>query len=169
MARMLVSGDDPLYVGRRLVRFASEDVGLADPQALVQALAGVECYRMLGSPEGELGLVQACLYLATCPKSNSLYAAWGAVTAEIDKSGALPAPLHLRNAPTGLMKAIGYGKGYQYDHDAPEHFSGQRCLPPEIESRVFYTPNEFGFEREIGKRLETWDKKRKERQTDSGA
>lgn len=162
MARMLLSGDDPLYIGRRLVRFASEDVGLADPQALVQTLAGVETYRMLGSPEGELGLVQACLYLATCPKSNSLYAAWGAVTAEIERTGALPVPLHIRNAPTKLMKEIGYGKGYQYDHDAPGRFSGQRCLPEEIESAVFYEPAEFGFEREIAKRLEWWKKKRGE-------
>ncbi len=163
LARMLVSGDDPLYVGRRLVRFASEDVGLADPQALTQTLSAVEAYRMLGSPEGELALVQAAIYLATCPKSNSLYAAWGEVTGEIEKSGALPVPIHLRNAPTGLMKSLGYGKEYQYDHDAPEHFSGQACLPESLGSKIFYTPGEFGFEKEIAKRLEWWEKRKKEK------
>lgn len=162
MARMLVAGDDPLYIGRRLVRFAAEDVGLADPQALVQALAGVQMYQMLGTPEGELGLVQACLYLATCPKSNSLYAAWGEVTGEIKESGALPVPLHIRNAPTKLMKELGYGKGYQYDHDAPEHFSGQQCLPEELEGKSFYTPGPFGYEKEVAKRLEWWAKRRGE-------
>lgn len=162
LARMLLSGEDPLYIGRRLVRFASEDVGLADPQALPQALAGVQCYQMLGSPEGELGLVQTVIYLATAPKSNSLYAAWGSVKKEIDRSGSAPVPLHLRNAPTKLMKDLHYGRDYQYDHDRPDHFSAQRCLPEEIRGEPFYRPGSFGFEREIVKRLQWWDEKRGE-------
>ncbi|MCH8333358.1 hypothetical protein IIC65_05445, partial [Candidatus Sumerlaeota bacterium] len=160
LARMLLSGEDPLYIGRRLVRFASEDIGLADPQALPQALAGVQCYQMLGSPEGELGLVQTVIYLATAPKSNSLYAAWGSVKKEIDRSGSAPVPLHLRNAPTKLMKDLHYGRDYQYDHDRPDHFSAQRCLPEEIRGEPFYRPGSFGFEREIVKRLQWWDEKR---------
>lgn len=164
LARMLVSGEDPLYVGRRLVRFASEDVGLAEPNALPQTLAAVESYRMLGSPEGELALVQATLYLATCPKSNSLYAAWGAVTGEIEKSGSLPAPKHLRNAPTKLMKDEGYGKGYAYDHDAPDHFSGQWCLPDGLKSETFYEPGPFGYERDVKKRMDWWDSRRTNRE-----
>jgi putative ATPase len=162
LARMLAGGEEPLYVGRRLVRFATEDVGLADPQALPQALAAVESYRMLGSPEGELALVQATIYLATCPKSNSLYQAWKNVSAEIEQTGSLPAPIHLRNAPTGLMKGLGYGKDYAYDHDAPDHFSGQPCLPEQIAKREFYSPGPFGYEKEIAKRLEWWEKRRRE-------
>lgn len=166
MARMLASGEDPLYVGRRLVRFASEDIGLADPAALTQALAGVETFRLLGSPEGELGLVQAALYLATCPKSNSLYTAWKSAAEEIARSGALGVPLALRNAPTKLMKETGHGGGYQYDHDYPEHFSGQRCLPPEIKDAEFYRPGSLGIEREISKRMEWWTKRRSEIESD---
>jgi putative ATPase len=163
LARMLVSGEDPLYVGRRLVRFATEDVGLAEPNALPQTLAAVEAYRMLGSPEGELALVQAALYLATCPKSNSLYAAWGDVSAEIRRTGSLPVPKHLRNAPTKLMKDEGYGKGYAYDHDAPDRFSGQVCLPDALKNAKFYEPGEFGYEREVRKRIEWWESRRAER------
>jgi putative ATPase len=162
LARMLVSGEDPLYIGRRLVRFASEDVGLADPQALPETLAAVESYRLLGSPEGELALVQATLYLATCPKSDSLYRAWQAVTGEIESSGSLPPPMRLRNAPTRLMKALGYGEGYVYDHERPEHFAGQFCLPDEIRGRTFYAPGALGFEKEIGERLAWWEKRRRE-------
>ncbi len=160
LARMLVSGEEPLYVARRLVRFASEDIGLAEPNALPQTLAAVEAYRMLGTPEGELALVQATLYLATCPKSNAVYAAWNSVTEEIGKTGSIPTPKHLRNAPTGLMKAEGYGKDYAYDHDAPDHFSGQRGLPEGLGTEAFYEPGTFGYEREIRKRMDWWESKR---------
>jgi len=160
MARMLASGEDPLYVARRMVRFASEDIGLADPNALTQALAAVESYRMLGSPEGELALAQAAVYLATCPKSNSVYAAFNEVNAEIKRTGSLPTPMQIRNAPTQLMKGVGYGKGYQYDHDSPDHFSGQECLPDALVGREFYAPGPFGYEKEIEKRLKWWNEKR---------
>jgi putative ATPase len=163
LARMLVSGEDPLYVGRRLVRFASEDVGLAEPNALPQTLAAVEAYRMLGSPEGDLALVQATIYLATCPKSNALYSAWGEVSSEIRRSGSLPVPKHLRNAPTKLMKDEGYGKGYAYDHDTPDRFSGQDCLPEALRAATFYEPGPFGYEREVRKRMDWWEAKRAER------
>ncbi len=170
LARMLASGEEPLYVARRLVRFAVEDVGLADPQAVIQAQAGMQFYHSLGSPEGELGLAQATLYLATCPKSNSVYAAYNAAHEEIKSTGALPAPLHIRNAPTPLMKEVGYGKNYSYDHDAPDHFSGQECLPDDLLGKSYYVPGEFGYEREIAKRLDWWKKKREERkQAGSGA
>ncbi len=162
MARMLVSGEDPRFLARRMIRFASEDVGLADPQALVQTLAAHQAYLTLGSPEGELALVQAAVYLATAPKSNSLYAAEGAVREEIERSGSLPAPLALRNAPTGFMKAIGYGEGYTYDHDSPDHFIPKRCLPDLIASARFYQPGPFGFEKEIARRLEWWEKRRRQ-------
>jgi putative ATPase len=164
LARMLASGEDPLYVARRMVRFATEDIGLADPQALPQALAAHQTYHMLGSPEGELALVQATVYLATAPKSNSLYVAEKRLKTEIERSGSLPVPLALRNAPTALMKEWGYGAQYTYDHDAPDHFVPKQCLPDDIQAREFYTPGGFGFEREIQKRLAWWDKKRHEAQ-----
>lgn len=163
LARMLQSGEEPIYIGRRLVRFATEDVGLADPQALPQALAGVQSYQMLGSPEGELALVQVVIYLATAPKSNALYKSWATVSGEIKKTGSLPVPLHLRNAPTGLMKAEGYGKGYQYDHESEGGFSGQETLPEGLNEKKFYEPGAFGFERDIQKRIEWWESKRAER------
>jgi len=169
LARMLVAGEDPLYVARRLVRMAAEDIGLADPAALPQALAAVEMYRMLGSPEGELGLVQATLYLATAPKSNSADAAWQRVRQEIEATGAPPTPMHLRNAPTALMRALGYGEGYQYDHDLPGHFSGQSCLPEGLRETTFYRPGPFGHEREIARRIAWWEARRRELQAQAAA
>lgn len=162
--RMLASGEDPLYLARRMIRFATEDVGNADPQALVIALAAREAYEVLGSPEGELALLQCVVYLATAPKSNALYVAEGRLKEEIERSGALPVPLHLRNAPTKLMRELGYGRDYQYDHEAPDHFAGQEFFPPEVKTRVFYEPAPFGFEREIAKRMAWWEKRRKQKQ-----
>ena len=160
-ARMMEGGEDPLYISRRMIRFASEDVGLADPHALVQTLAGIEAYERLGSPEGELGLVQALVYLATAPKSNSIYKAYPKAREEARTSGSLMPPKHILNAPTALMKKEGYGKGYVYDHDTPEGFAGQNYFPEEIGQKTFYAPVERGFEREIQKRLSYWQKLRK--------
>lgn len=162
-ARMLEGGEDPLYIGRRMIRFASEDVGLADPQALLQTLAGVEAYERLGSPEGELALVQALVYLATAPKSNSIYQAYPRALKEARNSGSLMPPKHILNAPTGLMKTEGYGKGYVYDHDTAEGFSGQNYFPEEMGRKTFYVPVERGFERDIQKRLAYWQKLRERR------
>lgn len=163
LARMLTAGEEPLYVLRRLVRFASEDVGLADPQALVQCLAAKDAYDFLGSPEGELAIVQACLYLATAPKSNAAYKAQGAAFRAARETGSLMPPAHILNAPTRLMKDIGYGKGYAYDHDADEGFSGANYWPEEMAPQVFYRPVERGFERKVIERLEYWDRLRRER------
>ncbi|WP_404480059.1 replication-associated recombination protein A [Novosphingobium sp. BL-52-GroH] len=163
IARMLTAGEEPLYVLRRLVRFASEDVGLADPQALVQCLAAKDAYEFLGSPEGELAIVQACLYLATAPKSNAAYAAFKASFKAARETGSLSPPANILNAPTKLMKDIGYGKDYAYDHDAPDGFSGDDYWPEEMGPQVYYEPVERGFEREVKKRLEWWDRKRAER------
>ncbi len=160
-ARMLEGGEDPLYIGRRMIRFAVEDVGMADPQALVQALSGVEAYERLGSPEGELALVQSLVYLATAPKSNALYSAYSDVMRAAKTSGSLTPPKHILNAPTALMKNEGYGKGYIYDHSTQEGFSGQNYFPDEMSRSVFYRPVERGFEREILKRLQYWEKLRK--------
>ncbi len=160
LARMLAGGEDPLYVARRLVRFAGEDVGLADPQALVQALAAWDTYERLGSPEGELALAQCVIYLATAPKSNAAYRALGAATRAARESGSLMPPKHILNAPTRLMGELGYGKWDVNDHDTEEAFSGQDYFPEEMKRRTFYRPNERGFEREIKKRLEYWRKLR---------
>jgi putative ATPase len=160
LARMLVGGEDPLYIVRRLIRFASEDIGLADPQALIQALAARETFEVLGSPEGELAIVQATLYLATAPKSNAAYKAEKAAMAAARQTGSLTPPSHILNAPTALMKDLGYGRDYVYDHDTDEGFSGQNYFPDEMERRRFYHPVERGFEREIGKRLAWWARKR---------
>jgi putative ATPase len=156
LARMLAGGEEPLYIVRRLVRFAAEDVGLADPQALVQALAAKDMYDFLGSPEGELGLVQAVIYLATAPKSNAAYRAMKASGRAARETGSLMPPKHILNAPTRLMKTLGYGAGYQYDHDHDEGFSGQNCFPDDMPRRAFYQPAQRGFEREIAKRLAYW-------------
>jgi putative ATPase len=164
LARMLTAGEEPLYVLRRLVRFASEDVGLADPQALVQCLAAKDAYAFLGSPEGELAIVQACLYLATAPKSNAAYAAQKAAWKSARETGSLAPPSNVLNAPTKLMKDIGYGAGYAYDHDAEDGFSGANYWPEDMAPETFYRPVERGFEREVTKRLEWWDRKRRERQ-----
>ena len=156
LARMLAGGEDPLYIVRRLVRFASEDVGLADPQALVQAVAAREAYRFVGSPEGELAIAQAALYLATAPKSNAAYKAFAAAAAAARESGSLMPPKHILNAPTRLMRDLGYGAGYAYDHDSEDAFSGQNCFPDDMPRREFYAPAGRGFEREIVRRLARW-------------
>lgn len=161
LARMLVAGEEPLYVLRRLVRFASEDVGLADPQALVQCLAAKDAYQFLGSPEGELAIVQACLYLATAPKSNAAYAAQKAAFASARDTGSLAPPANILNAPTKLMKDLGYGAGYQYDHDAPEGFSGADYWPDDMVAQNYYQPTDRGFEKRIGERLAWWDEQRR--------
>ena len=163
MARMLVAGEEPLYVLRRLVRFASEDVGLADPQALVQCLAAKTAYEFLGSPEGELAIVQACLYLATAPKSNAAYKAQKSAWKLARESGSLMPPAHILNAPTKLMKDIGYGKGYAYDHDADDGFSGANYWPDELAPARLYQPVDRGFEHKIAERLLHWDKLRNNR------
>ncbi len=162
MARMLTAGEEPLYVLRRLVRFASEDIGLADPQALVQCLAAKDAYEFLGSPEGELAIVQACLYCATAPKSNAAYAAQKSAWKSAKETGSLAPPPHILNAPTKLMKEIGYGAGYTYDHNADEGFSGADYWPEEMEAQKYYQPVERGFERKIRERLEYWERKRGE-------
>nr|WP_238995276.1 replication-associated recombination protein A [Sphingomonas solaris] len=163
MARMLVAGEQPLYVLRRLVRFASEDIGLADPQALVQCLAAKDAYDFLGSPEGELAIVQACLYLATAPKSNAAYKAQKAAWKTARDTGSLMPPPAILNAPTKLMKSIGYGRDYAYDHDAPDGFSGDDYWPAEMAPQTFYTPAPRGFEAKIAERLAYWDGLRAER------
>jgi putative ATPase len=164
LARMLAGGEEPLYIVRRLVRFAVEDVGLADPQAVVQALAAKDTYVFLSSPEGELALAQAVIYLATAPKSNAAYTAFGAAKTAAGNTGSLMPPKHILNAPTKLMKEIGYGKGYEYDHDAEDGFSGQNYFPDGMKRQQFYQPVERGFEREIAKRLEYWSKLREKKQ-----
>ncbi len=163
LARMLDAGEAPLYLGRRLVRMASEDIGLADPQALAVANAAKDAYDYLGSPEGELALAQACVYLATAPKSNAVYTAYKAAMRAAKENGSLLPPKHILNAPTKLMKEEGYGSGYEYDHDAPEAFSGQDYFPDEMGRQTFYDPPDRGFEREIRKRLDYWSKLRRER------
>jgi putative ATPase len=162
LARMFVGGEDPRYILRRLVRFASEDVGLAEPEALSHAIAAWNSYERLGTPEGELAVAALVLYLATAPKSNAAYVAFKAAMKSAQDTGSLMPPKHILNAPTGLMKELGYGDGYVYDHDAPDGFSGQNCFPEDMKREVFYKPVERGFERDIKKRLEWWDKKRKQ-------
>lgn len=157
---MIQAGEDPLFLGRRLMRMASEDVGLADPQALPQTLAAVQVYERLGSPEGELALAQAVVYLATSPKSNAVYTAFKKVQAVAEATASLDPPMHAVNAPTALMKKEGYGQGYIYDHDTPEGFAGQNYFPPALKRQVFYAPVERGHEREIQKRLSYWEKRR---------
>jgi putative ATPase len=163
MARMLVAGEEPLYVLRRLVRFAGEDIGLADPQALVQCLAAKDAYDFLGSPEGELAIVQACLYLATAPKSNAVYAAQKAAWRSARDTGSLMPPMNIVNAPTKMMKDLGYGKGYAYDHDKDGAFSGDNYWPDEMTPQTFYAPSPRGFESKIQERLAYWDRLRTEK------
>lgn len=167
LARMLEGGEDPLYLARRLIRMASEDVGLADPQALVYAISARDAYQQLGSPEGELALAQVAVYLALAPKSNSLYTAWGAAAQSAKRSSHLGPPMTIRNAPTRLMKEMGYGKGYRYDHDEEDGFSGQNYFPPSMERESFYKPVERGFEREMCKRLRYFEELRCQRQQPS--
>jgi len=156
LCRMIDAGEDPMYLARRLIRMASEDIGLADPQALVIANAARDAYHMLGTPEGELALAQSAIYLATAPKSNALYTAYKAAMKAAKEGGSLPPPKHILNAPTTLMKDEGYGAGYAYDHDQPDRFSGQDYFPDDLENRDFYQPTDQGFEDEIGQRLKAW-------------
>jgi putative ATPase len=163
LCRMLDAGEDPLFLARRIVRMASEDIGMADPQALVIANAAKDAYDFLGSPEGELAIAQAVVYVATAPKSNAVYKAFGIAKRTAKEAGSLLPPKHILNAPTKLMQEEGYSEGYQYDHDAPEAFSGQNYFPDELGRKTFYDPPERGFEREIRKRLDYWAKLRRER------
>ena len=160
LARMIQGGEDPLYVVRRMVRFATEDVGLADPRALEVTIAARDAYQYLGSPEGELAIAEACVYLATAPKSNRVYEAWSAALEAAQRTPAAPVPKHIRNAPTALMKDLGYGAGYKYAHNVPEAYIPQEYLPDEVRQRgdfkPFYAPGEFGFEKDIAKRMAWW-------------
>jgi putative ATPase len=163
LARMLAGGEQPLYIARRLVRAAVEDIGVADPEAVHQALAAKDVFDFLGSPEGEIALAQCVLYLASAPKSNAVYVALGAAKQAAQDHGSLMPPAHILNAPTKLMKNLGYGAGYQYDHDAQQGFSGQNYFPDAMARQQFYRPKDTGFEREIAKRLEYWSKLRAKR------
>jgi putative ATPase len=163
LARMLAGGEDPLYIARRLVRMAVEDIGLADPNALLQAIAAKDTYDFLGSPEGELALAQASIYLATAPKSNAGYAAFGAAQRVAEEGGSLLPPKHILNAPTKLMKQEGYGRGYAYDHNEEEAFSGQNYFPDGMARQSFYTPTAYGYEAEVKARLERWAALREKR------
>lgn len=160
MVRMLEGGEDPLFLLRRMIVFAAEDIGNADPQALQLAVATKAAFESIGRPEGDIPLAQLVTYLATAPKSNSSYMALNRARKEVKESGSLPVPFVIRNAPTGLMKEMGYGDGYQYDHDHPDHFVPQEYLPEEAKEKHFYEPGDFGFEREIKKRMAWWDEKR---------
>jgi putative ATPase len=156
LARMLEAGEDPLYVARRLVRFASEDIGNADPQALTVAVAAKDAVHLIGMPEGNTALAQAAIYLATAPKSNAVYTAYGAAAEAAGHDLAEPVPLHLRNAPTRLMKSLDYGKGYRYAHDDADAITDMDCLPENLRGRTFYQPTDRGFEKEIKRRLDGW-------------
>ena len=156
LARMLEAGEDPFFIVRRMVRFASEDIGNADPSALGVAMDAMQAFRFLGHPEGELALAQAAVYLATAPKSNSIYIAYGQVQAAVAERGSLPVPLHIRNAPTALMKGLGYGRGYRYAHDFREAYAPQDYLPDELKGRVFYHPTDRGYEKIVSERLDRW-------------
>jgi len=162
-ARMLTGGEDPRYIARRLLRFAAEDVGAADPRALPLAVAAWESYERLGSPEGELALAQLVLHLATAPKSNAVYKAFGAAMRAARETGSLMPPAHILNAPTKLMKELGYGAGYEYDHDAQEAFSGQNYFPDGMARARFYAPTDRGAEAAIAERMARWDATRKSR------
>ncbi|HUU62834.1 MAG TPA: replication-associated recombination protein A [Dehalococcoidia bacterium] len=162
LGRMLEAGEDPLYVARRLVRFASEDVGMADPQALVVAMAAQQAVHFIGMPEGNLALAEAAVYLATAPKSNSLYSAYSNVQRDVEKTRNDPVPLHLRNPVTGLMKEQGYGKGYKYAHDFPGHFVKQQNLPDALRGKRYYLPSNQGFENEVERRLKGWWRNKRE-------
>ena len=163
LTRMLDGGADPLYLARRMVRMAVEDVGLADPRALRITLDAAETYERLGSPEGELALAEAVIYLAVTPKSNAVYTAYGAAAETAQRDTASPVPLHLRNAPTKLMKQLDYGKGYRYAHDDPEAVADMDCLPEDLQGREFYRPTDRGFEKEIKRRLDGWKELKRRR------
>lgn len=161
LGRMLSAGEDPLYIARRMIRFASEDVGMADPQALVVCVAVQQAYHFVGLPEGELALAQAAVYLATAPKSNALYTGLGMVKEEIKQTGYLPVPLHIRNAPTRLMKELDYGKDYKYAHDYEDAYVAQEYLPEKIRQKLFYRPKGMGFEKTIKERMDSWERAKK--------
>jgi putative ATPase len=156
LERMLAAGEDPLYIARRMVRFASEDIGNAEPQALTITMSAMQAFQFLGHPEGELALAQAAVFLATAPKSNSIYSAYGKVQAVVRKTGSLPVPLHIRNAPTRLMKNLGYGQDYKYAHNHKDAFVPQDYLPEELQGQFYYTPSERGHEKIIKQRLDKW-------------
>ena len=160
---MLAAGEEPLYIARRLIRFASEDIGIADPQAITLAVNCRNAYHILGSPEGELAIVEAAIYLATAPKSNALYKAYNTVMEDIKKTGSLPVPLHIRNAPTRLMRELDYGKGYQYAHDDAEGLVDQEHLPDVLSGRRYYHPTNRGYEALVKDRLTKWRQILKER------
>jgi putative ATPase len=153
---MLAAGEDPFYIARRMVRFASEDIGNADPDALGITLSAMQAFKFLGHPEGELALAQAAVYLATAPKSNSIYSAYGKVSAVVKKTGSLPVPFHIRNAPTRLMKDLGYGKDYKYAHNYRDAVVAQEYLPDKLKGQHFYFPTNRGFEKTIKERLDKW-------------
>jgi putative ATPase len=156
LARMIEAGEDPLYIARRLVRFASEDVGNADPQALTVAVAAKDAVHFIGMPEGNTALAQAAIYLATAPKSNAIYTAYSAAAEDAHRDVAQPVPLHLRNAPTPLMKSLNYGKGYKYAHNEDDAIADMSCLPPALEGRTYYEPTDRGVEKDIKGRLDQW-------------
>jgi putative ATPase len=160
LGRMLAAGEDPLYIARRMVRFASEDIGNADPHALMVAIAAKQAFEFIGLPEGELALAQAAAYLATAPKSNSLYVGYGQVKEVIAKTGYLPVPLHIRNAPTKLMKSLDYSKGYKYAHEFADAYVAQEYLPEKIRGQRFYEPKETGYEKTIKERMDFWRQKK---------
>jgi putative ATPase len=168
LARMLAGGEDPRYIARRLTRFAVEDIGLADPDALPQSIAAWEAYERIGSPEGELAIAQCVVYLATAPKSNAIYRAMSDANRAAKETGSLSPPKHILNAATGLMKDLGYGNGYQYDHNTDDGFSGQDYFPDDIDRIEFYVPTDRGFEREVKKRLDYWNKLRERSASDNG-
>jgi putative ATPase len=163
LARMVEAGEDPLYIARRLVRFASEDIGNADPQALIVAVAAKDAAHFIGMPEGNTALAQAAIYLATAPKSNAVYTAYNAAAADAHTQAAEPVPLHLRNAPTKLMKQLDYGKGYEYAHNERDAITGMDCLPSSLAGKTYYEPTERGFEKEIKRRLEAWERIKQQR------
>jgi putative ATPase len=167
LARMVEAGEDPLYIARRLIRFASEDVGNADPQALTVAVAAKEAVHFIGMPEGNTALAQAAIYLATAPKSNAVYEAYTRAAEDANHDVAQPVPLHLRNAPTKLMKELEYGKGYRYAHSEADAVAEMTCLPPALEGRKYYEPKERGFEKEIKRRLDGWEEIKKRRTLNS--
>jgi putative ATPase len=165
---MLAAGEDPFYIMRRMVRFASEDIGNADPQALNVTMNAMQAFKFLGHPEGELAIAQATVYLATAPKSNSIYAAYGDVQRVVKKAGSLPVPLHIRNAPTRLMKELGYGKDYKYAHNYKEAFVPQDYLPEKLKGHVFYRPSGRGYEKIVKERLDKWRQlKQKQKETNN--
>jgi putative ATPase len=164
LGRMIEAGEDPLYIARRMIRFASEDIGMADPQALPLAVSAMEAFHFIGLPEGTLALAQAAVYLATAPKSNALYTAYQGVEKDVRELGNMPVPLHIRNAPTSLMKDLGYGKDYKYPHDYSGHFVEEEYLPENLKGRIYYRPADLGFEREVKRRLDYWRKKKGEKE-----